>query len=147
MKHLYILSAVICLSISSTLACAADYNFKPGLWQSTSTTQITGIPPEFAQFMAQVNNHTETETECVMDLDALLNAENQCDVKYTRINAGKLLVNLTCNTPEGVSSGKGEMYLKGATNSGFIEMSMPGGQFGTMKVKSTFKGKYIGACK
>ena len=147
MKHLYTFTAIICLSISSTLACAGDYNFKPGLWRSTSTTKIAGIPPELAQFMAQVNNHTETETECIMDLDALLNADNECDVKHTRINAEKLLIDLTCNTPEGVTSGKGEIELKGSTNSGSFEMSMPGGQFGAVKFRTTFEGKYIGACK
>lgn len=82
MKYLYIFAAVCWLSISSTVACAADYNFKPGLWEGTATTKIAGIPPELAQFMENVNNHTETETECVTDLEAILNARNECDVKH-----------------------------------------------------------------
>ena len=147
MKHLYTFTAVICLSISSTLTWAADYNFKPGLWESKSTTKITGIPPELAQFMANMSNTTHTQTECVMDVDSMLNTDSGCDVQYTRVNAGKILVNLSCNTPEGASSGKGEIYLKGTTASGSLAMSMPGGQFGAAKLESTFKGKYIGACK
>ena len=147
MKHLYTFTTVICLSILSTLAWAGDYNFKPGLWESTSTTKITGIPPELAQFMGNVNKNIQTETECVMDVDTMLNTDSNCDVKYTRVNAGEILVDLSCNTPEGASSGKGEMYLKGTTASGSLVMSMPGGQFGAAKIESTFKGKYIGACK
>lgn len=147
MKHLYTFTGVICLSVSSTIALAGDYNFKPGLWESTATTKITGVPPEVAQFMANMSNNTHTETRCVMDVDTMLNADSNCDVKYTRVNAGEILVDLSCNTPEGPSSGKGEIYLKGTTASGSLAMDMPGGQFGAVKMKSTFKGKYIGACK
>ena len=74
-------------------------------------------------------------------------SDANCKYEKKRVSAQKLLVNITCTTPQGVSKGTGELNFNGKTSSGWFEMEVPQGPAGTMKMKSILKAKYIGACK
>ena len=89
----------------------------------------------------------QTEQECIKEDEPMFESDDECKYEKKRVSAEKLLVNITCTKPEGVSKGTGEVNFNGKTSSGWIEMDVPQGPSGPMKMKSIFKAKYLGACK
>lgn len=146
MKHGYIFTAALALSAASAQAFGSDYNFKPGLWEGTTTAQVIEAPAILANNPELMQQLTETDTRCVKDIDTFLKKEIECDLKFTRVSSGKALIDLDCSKAGAPSIGKGEVYFNGTTTNGSLLITMPGGPLGAMKMKSTFNGKYIGAC-
>jgi len=144
MQLLLTIGATIVLALTSTQIYAGDYNFKPGLWETTTTSEVKGVPAEMATMM-QVP--PQTEQECIKENDLMFKSDDECKYERKRVSAEQLLVNITCTTPEGVTKGKGEVNFNGTTSSGWFEMDIPRGPSGPMKIKSVFKAKYLGACK
>ena len=144
MKYISTIIAVILLNLASTLTYAGDYDFEPGMWESTTTVEITGVPPEMAAMM-QVP--PQTRQDCVKENDLVFPSDTNCKYEKQRVSARKLLVNITCTTPHGVSKGNGEANFNRKTASGWFEMEMPQGPAGTMKMKSIFHARYVGACQ
>ena len=144
MKYLSTMVAAIVLGLSSTKIYAGDYNFKPGLWETTTTMEVKGVPVEMAAMMKMP---PQTEQECIKENDLMFESDDECKYEKKRVSAKKLLVNITCTTPEGVAKGAGEVNFNGKTSSGWFEMDVPRGPSGPMKMKSIFNAKYLGACK
>ena len=144
MKKLSTIVAAITLGLASTQIYAGDYNFKPGMWETTTTLEVKGVPAEMAAMMKMP---PQTEQECIKEDEPMFESDDECKYDKKRVSAEKLLVNITCTTPEGVSKGTGEVNFNGKTSSGWIEMDVPQGPSGPMKIKSIFKAKYLGACK
>ena len=144
MKILSTIVAVIILDLASTLIYAGEYDFEPGMWESTTTVEFMGVPPEMA---AMMKVPPQTRRECVKENDLMFESDAKCTYEKKRVSAQKLLVNITCNTPEGVTKGTGEVNFNGKTASGWFEIQLPQGPSGTMKMKSIFNSKYIGACQ
>jgi len=94
-----------------------------------------------------MNKPDQIDRECIMDIDSLLNTSNECKTKFTRESASKLLLEVSCNSQGAITHGKGHVNLNGTTSNGSFEISMVGGPFGSLNMKTTFTGKYIGACK
>ena len=144
MKKLSSILVAFTLVSASTLLYAEDYNFKPGLWQTTTTFDIQGVPPEMAAMMKMP---PQTEQECVKENEFMFESDDKCKYENKRVSANKLLVNVTCTTPQGVTTGTGEVNFNGTTSSGWFEMDVPQGPSGPMKMKTVFNAKYVGACK
>lgn len=144
MKYLSTTVAVIVLGLASAQIYAGDYNFKPGLWETTTTSEVKGVP---AQMAAMMKIPPETEQECFKENDLMFESDDECKYDKKRISAEKLLVNITCTTTEGVIKGTGEVNFNGKKSSGWFEMDVPRGPSGPMKMKSIFNAKYLGACK
>lgn len=144
MKFLSALVAAIVTGLASTLIYAEDYDFEPGMWETTTTVEITGVPAEMA---AMMNVPPQTKQDCVKKDDPIFASDDHCKYEKNRVSAQKLLVNMTCTTPEGVTKGTGEVNFNGKTSSGWFEMNMAQGPSGPMKMKTTFNSKYIGPCK
>ena len=138
MKLLSTIVAVIVLGLASTQIYAGDYNFKPGLWETSTLTEVIGVPAKIPQ---------QTEQECIKGTDAMYESDDECKYEKKRVSTNKMLLNMICTTPEGVSKGTGEVNFNGKTTSGWLEMGVPRGPSGTMKMKINFNGKYLGACK
>jgi hypothetical protein len=136
--------AAISLGLISTQSYAADYDFKPGLWETTSTSEVTGAPAGMEKMM-KLPSHTEQN--CIKESDVLFESDDKCKYDKKRVSDKKLLVTITCTTKEGVIKGNGEVNFNGKTSSGWFEMNVPQGPSGQMKMKSTFHAKYLGACK
>ena len=143
MKYLSTTVAVIVLGLASTQIYAGDYNFKPGLWETTTTSEVKGVPAEMAAMM----KIPQTEQECFNENDLMFESDDECKYDKKRISAEKLLVNIKCTTPEGVIKGTGEVNFTGKKSSGWFEMYAPRGPSGPMKIKSIFNAKFLGACK
>jgi hypothetical protein len=136
--------AAIFLGLASTQVYAGDYDFKPGLWETTTTMEVKGVP---AQFAAMMKMPPQTEQECLKESDLMFKSDDECKFDRKRISAKKMLVNITCNTPEGITKGTGEINFNGNKSNGWFEMNVPQGPTGPMKMKSIYNAKYLGACK
>lgn len=144
MKVLSTIVAAIVLELASTQIYAEEYNFEPGLWETTTTMEVKGVPAEMA---AMMKIPPQTEQECIKENDLMFVSDEECKYEKKRVSAKQLLLNITCTTPEGVIKGTGEINFNGKTSSGWFEMDIPQGPSGPMKMKSIFKAKYLGACK
>lgn len=136
--------AAIVLGLAGQQSQAGDYNFVPGLWETTTTSEIKGVPPEIAAMMKQP---PRTQQSCVTEDDLKFGAGDECQYENKRLSASKLRVDVSCATPVGVTKGMGEVNLKGKTAAGWFEMTVPEGPMGPMTMKSVFNAKYVGACK
>jgi len=143
-KYLSTIVAAIILGLASTQIYAGEYDYKPGLWETTTTLEVKGVPAEMAAMMEMP---PQTEQECIKENEPMFVSDDECKYEKKSVSAKKLLVNITCTTPEGVTKGTGEVNFNGTTSSGWIEMDIPKGPSGQMKIKSIFNAKYIGACK
>ena len=144
MNYLSTTVAAIFLGLISTQAYAGDYDFKPGLWETTTTMEVKGVP---AQFAAMMKMPPQTEQDCLKESDLIFTSDDECKYDRKRISAKKMLINITCNTPEGITKGTGEINFNGNKSNGWFEMNIPHGPTGPMKMKSIYNAKYLGACK
>ncbi len=144
MKTLATIAATFVIGVASTHIYAGEYNFKPGLWETTTTIEVKGVPANMA---AMMKVPPQTEQECIKSTDPIFESDEECKFKKTRVSANKILVDVTCTESEMVMKGKGEMNFNGKTTSGWFEMKVPQGPAGPMKMKNKFEGKYLGPCK
>jgi len=131
---------MVCLSVSVQ---AAGYDFKPGMWETTTTMEVKGLPPEMAGMM---NMPPRIEKECVKHSELMFVKDEACKFERNRINANKMQVTILCVTGEGSSSGKGEIHFNGKHSSGWFEMTIPQGPADSMSMKRFFEARYLGAC-
>ena len=144
MKLLSATVAAISLGLASTPIYAGDYNFKPGLWETTTTMEVKGAPPEMA---AMMNMKPQTEQHCVKESDLMFESDDECQYERKRASSKKMLLTITCTTPQGVTKGTGEVTFNGKTSTGWFEMDVPQGASSSMKMRTIFNAKYLGACK
>lgn len=142
MRLLFIAAAIV-PGLASTQIYAGDYNFTPGLWETTTTMEIKGGTKEMA---AMMKIPPQTEQECIKENDFMFASDDECKYEKNRVSAEKLLLKITCTSPEGVTKGTGEVNFNDKTSSGWFEMEVPRPS-GPMKMKSIFNSKYLGACK
>ena len=153
------------LIIASTNLYAEDYNFKPGLWKTTWTMEITELnaPPEMEKMIRSLYEESEAvdvETECINDLEQYLKDdeyensedddedERKCKINKKRISANKLVTEESCTSNHGTSISVTEINLNGdtATFNGKTEMSDDLSSM-RIKLKAIGSAKYIGPCK
>ena len=144
MKFLSILITTIIPGLISLSVHADSYNFKAGLWETTTTMEVKGVPAEMAKMMQMP---TQVDQDCVQKGEVMFESDKNCQYEKTRVSANKLLVKITCSTPEGITNGKGEVNFNGKTTNGFFAMNVPRGPFGPLLIKNTFKARYLGSCK
>jgi hypothetical protein len=126
-------------------ASAEEYNINPGMWETTSTMEITGMPSEMANMMQKP---PMVEKECVKDKNYNFDPGEQskgCTLKTTRQSSKKLIWDITCDSQSGNANGNGEANFNGDTVSGWFEMNMQGPS-GPMKMRHSFEGKRLGSC-
>jgi hypothetical protein len=142
MKYYIKTLALFILGTFSIAVYAGEYDFKPGLWETTSKMQITGMPKEMAAMMP---TSPVTEQDCMSEKDILFNSDKECKYNKKKVSAKKLQFDVTCNTPNGEEKGKGEINFNDTKVDGWFEMTSRG-PTGPMKMRSTFNAKYLGAC-
>jgi len=139
------------LILTSSQLFAADYDFKPGLWQTTMTTEVLEIdaPPHIVNMMSKLPP-PPTETECITDINTIFDPEpddaQDCKTTTTRVSSKKMNFETKCLAEDGSSNGVGEIHFSGSTITSSIIMTTIGGPM-TLKMRILGEGKYIGACK
>jgi len=145
MKRLY---GMITLCTLSTGLAAADYNFKPGLWETTNKVEFVGVPEQFAAMMSQAPT---VHKNCITseDTDFKFGDESQqhCTQNNQRVNAAKMTFEVSCQGQGGNVNGKGEFNYHDTSANGWTEMVIPQGPAGgPMTIRTIFNSKYLGAC-
>ncbi len=136
--------ATFLLSTASLTVNAGEYDFKPGLWETTTKIKIEGVPKAMAALMAPPA--PITETGCTTEKDIIFNSDSECKYDTNRISSKKVRMKMTCSSPNGAAKGKGEINFNGKKLNGWFEMNSRGPS-GPMKIKHTFTAKYVGTCK
>jgi len=137
---------IVCALTLTSIASAEEYNLNPGMWETTSKMEFTGVPPEMAAMMQQP---PEIEKECVKDRNYEFNPGDNaqgCEVKSTRHSDKKASWDIVCNHEGGKSTGHGEVNFEGDKMHGFSDMEMSAGPMGPMKMHHTFESKRVGSC-
>lgn len=126
-------------------ASEESYNVNPGMWETTYTLELSGVPPQMAAMMQQ---QPKLERECVegkiIDFTPGDMAK-ECTYKSTRHSANKMSWDIQCKGQGGESTGHGEVNFNGNTATGWFEMNMQG-PMGAMKIRNDFEGKRTGPC-
>ena len=139
------------LILTSSQLFAADYDFKPGLWQTTMTTEVLEIdaPPHIVNMMSKLPP-PPTETECITDINTIFDPEpddvDECTTTTNRVSSQKMTFETKCTGEDGDSNAVGEIHFNGTTLTSSLILSNVGGPI-TLKMKILGDGKYIGACK
>ena len=143
------------LVIASTHLYADNYNFKPGLWETSSSQEIIELdaPPEVKKMMQSMfKMPVETETECIKSIDFLLDPESdemeECNVNMNRVNANKVMLEVSCENANGSSKTVGELILNGDTFTSNLKVEASDNAMKmNVKMKLVGNGTYIGDCK
>ena len=154
MTHLITKVMLTGLIVASTHLHAENYDFKPGLWETTWKSEIVEIdaPPEMEKMMRSMAKRPDyTETECINDIASAFDLEpeenegEECQTDSNWISTNKKVFETSCTSPDGASKTVGEMRFNGKTFTSKLEVTI---SEESMKVKSKLvgNGKYIGAC-
>ncbi len=144
MKLLYTLFTVLAFSIVSINVNAKGYDFKAGLWETTTTMEFKGLPAEVA---AKMKMPPQTSKQCLKAVDKMFESDNRCKYTKKKISAKKMQITFECTEAGKTMKGKGEATFSGNKFSSWTEIETPQGSGGTMTIKSNINAKYVGACK
>ncbi len=146
MKRMF--SLIMLISLFGFLATthAADYNFQPGLWETTTTTEMKNMPAGMPSMAPHTSRHCvrKSDTEFVPDPGG---PQNNCKVNHERVSKSKIRWTVRCDNRGVISEGKGEAVYSGNTSRGHFTMTMNGGPTGSMVMKHTFTSRRVGDCK
>lgn len=140
------------LIFTSTQLYAADYDFTPGLWELTTTSEGTIIDatPEMKQILEQggsLKPATYTNKACFIKFNLLDNADgDDCPKNIKRINANHATFESNCNETNQPTHSVGEFHLNGKTFTFTQEMESYSDDM-SLKTTMTGSGKYLGPCK
>jgi len=141
------------LILLSNQLYAESYDFKRGLWKTTTTSKVVEIdaPPEIKKMMQHLSQMpVATETECINSISSLFDAElgdtEECKTIANRVSSNKMTFEVLCTGEDGTSKGIGEINLKGTSFTSSVVVASVNGPV-KMKLKLVGDGKYIGACE
>lgn len=129
------------LLASAVLAGSNKPNMRPGLWETTITPSVEGMP------MAPP---PMTHRSCITHEDLVPRDEQtakNCSHFEHKITGDTVTWTAKCQQHEMTTVGKGKITYVGDTYSGVIEIEMQGGPGGTMKMMQRMEGRRIGDCK
>lgn len=137
MKKKEIKGVLMILVLLVCFACApAGPNMKEGLWEITTTMEMTGMP---MQFPAQTHTQCLTGTNLVPQK---VEAGQNCKMIKQDINGDTVTWVMECETSNGTALFNGHVTYQGETFEGVITM-----QEGGTEVTMTLSGKWIGKCE
>lgn len=138
---------VICIIFGFKIAVAEDFNIKPGLWKTTNSMKVEGVPPQMAAMMEQ--QVPQIETECVKDnkVDFVpKDMGENCTFEKTSSSAKKLTWRFECKDGGGTAKGKGEVNYNSTSVSGWMDVKTGGPNGASMRMRHSFKSKRVGPC-
>lgn len=138
---------------------------KMGLWETTVTSQITGLqlPPEVIEKLKQMGRevpgsapHTSVSRACLTpaqwqkDMEEMNKPRSSdCDMKKREVSPTKYSLDMSCKTEQGMTmTGHWEMNVvdsEHAHGSGHMASDQPGPNGQTFAANMTLDSKYLGA--
>lgn len=132
-------AATLLLSGSAAWAAAA-FNFHPGNWQVTISTEMEGQPSMQPMTVTKCERAQEVPTPEAMI--AKMQKSSKCQASEVKVNSDKASWTFTCQNG---AKGAGEMLFAADTYESTMHMSMATKK-GPMKMTQHVKGKRIGDC-
>jgi len=137
-------AAALCLAAA---AQASTAKIEPGLWESTVTTKMEGMP----SFLGG-GPHTSTHRYCVTKKDTEFkpphNAQSHCTYHQHALGAHRVRWNVSCVNGGVTSHGTGMATYSRTHSKGHLDLKvsgMPGGKMMTMH--EAFESRRLGSCK
>ena len=114
-------------------------NMKPGKWEITTETEMTGMPMKMPAF---------THTQCLKAESFVPQAGAQatnkdCTVSDIKVSGNTVSWKLSCSGKSGRMKGTGKVTYKGDTMEGDMSMVM---EDAGIEIKNKITGKRIGEC-
>jgi Protein of unknown function (DUF3617) len=155
------LLATVAIALTPLIAGSADkLNVRTGLWEVTSVSQISGMPPlpkdvidkmtpeQRAHAAAQAAPHTDTERECITQKQVDhpfedLQEKDNCEHTVVQTTRTTQEVRLTC---KGEHKGSGVFRISTPTPetmTAVLDMRVEDGA-NVMTIKSQLKGRWLG---
>lgn len=135
----------LCLAVSHTVTATESEmpDIKEGLWELTSTAEMTGMPMAMPPM-------TTTSKECMskknaIDPRTMLKNQN-CDIQDLKIESNSASWTMSCNQQGVQMTGDGKIDYQHESFSGIFNMNMKGAG-GAMTIVTKTSGRYIGTCK
>lgn len=165
-----LLTGVLLLSPLFGWAAGPAFDVKPGLWEVSSTVQMSGMPPipnldqltpeQRARVESAMKNMsgkptTSTTKSCVTKegiekaiAEASSNRGNSCKPKLVNMTSSKVELHIDCSEERGSMKSNGDMVIERVDSEHFqgnggMKMSGAGGR--TMDMKWSMSGKYVSA--
>lgn len=157
----------ICAIIAGIVLFAAEpLNVKLGQWESTSTTQLSGMPPipqdvldkmtpqqrqMMEERMKSMQGKPTVTKYCVKqeDIDKALSFgsdDKTCTRTILTSSSTRQEIKIECNRENGKATGTIRIETADRENvKGVVQMSMASGGGRSMNVNSTFTAKWLGA--
>lgn len=123
-----------------SFAAQAELNMQPGMWETTITMHMPGMP--------MVPPPT-TQRYCITQEDLVPQdpqSAKDCQRLDHNIEGNTVTWNAECTHNGGVTVGSGKITYAGDTYQGSMEMEMRNGPGGGMKMTQTMVGHRIGDC-
>lgn len=160
-----LISALLC---PMTFRADQPFDIKPGLWDVTAVTQMSGLPPipnldqmtpeQRARIEAAMKNmtsspHTITTKSCITRegiekaiADANSNKDNKCAPKLVSSSASKVVLHIDCTQDKRDVKSSGDIIVERQDSehfkgTGAIKMTSTNGR--TMDAKSTLTGTFV----
>lgn len=122
---------------------SAEVNMSPGLWEINSKVEIQGMPVQIPP---------QTFTQCITKDDVVPKTPQKqqngdCKVSDYNIEGNTVYWSIKCESPQGFTEGNGKVTYEGDSFSGNVEIDMPGGNGGKMKMIQNMEGRRMGKCQ
>jgi hypothetical protein len=130
---------LVSLSLSLSWPVQAAPNFKEGLWEITSKSEMPGMP-------MQMPPHTHRQ--CMSNKEPIPQQPDQgnCKMDSVKMEGDTVTWSGSCKGREGTSKLSGRITYSGTSFAGEMKMTMQRGRE-TYNMTSKMQGKRIGDCK
>lgn len=131
---------------SITVTAQAAPNVRPGLWETTITSNIPGMPmaPPPVTHQSCIT-HDDLTQDNLVPRDK--KTADQCSRMDHKVEGDTVTWVVECEQQGMKTVGTGRITYVGDTYTGLIEMTMQGGPGGSMKMTQQMQGRRIGDCK
>lgn len=134
-----LLPALLLGVLLTEVALAGGVDMREGLWEVTTTTEMTGMP-------MPMQIPPMTTTQCITPKDMVPKDQQQgaeCKMVKNEVNGNTVTWSVVCQVEGGESRGDGTITYHGDSFDGTMKISMEGG----MRMTNVMKGRRLGACK
>lgn len=145
-KKEWAFTVVLLTVFVGNIAIAGEFNIKPGMWETTYSMKMEGVPPQLSAMMQQ---QQKVERECVKDnkVDFVpKDMGDNCTFNKKQFSANKLTWNFKCTEQSVKIEGKGEINYNATSVSGSMDVKTSGQNGAPMRMLHLFKGKRTGSC-
>ena len=144
-KHAMLNCALVAVGMTAASAIAQQPSIKDGLWEVTTTMDISGAPGGARPPQTMQHCVTPQEAKDPANIGRNMDKSGQCQMVDHKVSGNTATWKLVCKG-EGAMSGTGTATYGGTTYTMTSTTTMmQGGQTMTMKVNQS--GKHIGPCK